>query len=77
MADEPIRLLVVDDSALYRQSICNVLRDAPEVSIVGVARGGVDALEKIEDWDARASEVNERIDSALKNIDQRLDELDW
>ncbi len=37
----------------------------------------VPALEKVEDWDARASEVNERIDAALKNIDQRLDELDW
>jgi len=44
---EPTRLLVVDDSALYRQTIVNVLRDASDVSIVGVARDGEDALEKI------------------------------
>ncbi|MDP2660327.1 MAG: hypothetical protein Q8R28_06330, partial [Dehalococcoidia bacterium] len=37
----------------------------------------VPALEKVEDWDARANEVKERIDPVLKNIDQRLDELDW
>lgn len=47
MTGEPTRLLVVDDSALYRQTIANVLRDAPDVSIVGVARDGKDALEKI------------------------------
>ncbi len=51
MADQPTQLLVVDDSALYRQTICNVLRDAPEVSIVGVAGGGLDALKKIEELD--------------------------
>jgi two-component system chemotaxis response regulator CheB len=51
MADEPTRLLVVDDSALYRQAVCNALRDAPEVSVVGVAKGGIDALEKIETLD--------------------------
>ena len=51
MADELTRLLVVDDSALYRQAVCNALRDAPEVSIVGVAGGGLDALEKIEELD--------------------------
>jgi two-component system chemotaxis response regulator CheB len=51
MADEPTRLLIVDDSALYRQTITNVLRDAPDVSVVGVARDGVDAIEKIEALD--------------------------
>ncbi len=51
MADQPTQLLVVDDSALYRQAVCNALRDAPEVSIVGVAGGGLDALEKIEELD--------------------------
>lgn len=51
MRSEPTRLLVVDDSALYRQTIANVLRDAPDVSIVGVARDGKDALEKIERLD--------------------------
>jgi two-component system chemotaxis response regulator CheB len=39
---------VVDDSALYRQMIQNVLREIPDTSIVGTAKDGVDALEKIE-----------------------------
>jgi two-component system chemotaxis response regulator CheB len=43
----PTRILVVDDSALYRQSIQNVLRDCADVSVVGTAKNGVDALEKI------------------------------
>ncbi len=51
MADEPTRLLIVDDSALYRQAIRNALHDRPGVSVVGVAKNGVDALEKIEELD--------------------------
>jgi len=47
----PTKILVVDDSALYRQSIHNVLRDVNEVRIVGVARNGVEALDKIEAMD--------------------------
>jgi two-component system chemotaxis response regulator CheB len=45
------RILVVDDSALYRQSIQNILRDVAEVSIVGVAKNGIEALSKIEELD--------------------------
>ena len=43
----PTRLLIVDDSALYRQAIANVLRDVPDVTIVGVAKDGQDAVGKI------------------------------
>ena len=42
---------MVDDSALYRQSISNVLRGVDEVQTVGIAKNGVDALEKIEKLD--------------------------
>lgn len=42
------RILVVDDSALYRQSIRNVLRDVSGAEVVGVAGSGVEALEKIQ-----------------------------
>jgi two-component system chemotaxis response regulator CheB len=48
---ERTRLLIVDDSALYRQTISNVLREAPDVAVVGLAKDGVDALEKIEALD--------------------------
>ena len=43
----PTRVLVVDDSALYRQAICNVLRKEPNVVVVGIAKNGVEALEQI------------------------------
>ncbi len=45
------RLLIVDDSALYRQAISNALRDEAGVSVVGLAKNGVDALQKIEELD--------------------------
>jgi two-component system chemotaxis response regulator CheB len=47
----PTKILVVDDSALYRQSISNVLRGVDDTTLVGVARDGLDALEKIEQLD--------------------------
>ena len=48
LTDNPTKILIVDDSALYRQSIQNVLRDSDIVSIVGTAKNGIEALEKIE-----------------------------
>ncbi len=49
--DEPTRILVVDDSALYRQTISNVLHQQSDIRVVGKARNGVEALEKIADLD--------------------------
>jgi two-component system chemotaxis response regulator CheB len=49
LADAPIRILIVDDTALYRQVIRSVLSEMPGVAIVGVAKNGADALEKIEE----------------------------
>lgn len=43
---QPIRVLVVDDSALMRQMISRILTDAG-MQVVATARDGVDALEKI------------------------------
>lgn len=40
--------MVVDDSALYRQLIQNVLRDVPGVTVVGTARSGQEALDRID-----------------------------
>ena len=48
---EDTRLLIVDDSALYRQAISNSLRNEAGVSVVGLAKDGVEALQKIEDLD--------------------------
>lgn len=42
-----IKLLIVDDSAFMRKIISDMLRDINEITIVGTARNGKDALELI------------------------------
>jgi two-component system chemotaxis response regulator CheB len=49
LAEELIRILIVDDTALYRQVIRGVLSEMPGVAIVGMAKSGACALEKIEE----------------------------
>jgi two-component system, chemotaxis family, protein-glutamate methylesterase/glutaminase len=47
--DQPIRVLVVDDSPFARKVISEVLSARPDLEIVGTARDGLDALDKIEE----------------------------
>jgi len=47
----PIRVLVVDDSAFARKVMRDVLTADPDVEVVGIARDGLDALEKIAELD--------------------------
>lgn len=42
-----LKVMVVDDSSLYRQLVKNVLRNIAEVDVVGLASSGKEALEKI------------------------------
>jgi two-component system chemotaxis response regulator CheB len=42
-----IRVLVVDDSAFARKVVREVLTADPEIEVVGIARDGLDAIEKI------------------------------
>jgi two-component system, chemotaxis family, protein-glutamate methylesterase/glutaminase len=42
-----IRVLVVDDSALMRRVICNILEEDPNFCVVGTAVDGLDAIEKL------------------------------
>ncbi len=44
----PIRVLVVDDSAFARKVLRQVLSASPDIEVVGHARDGLEALEKIE-----------------------------
>lgn len=48
-APSPIRVLVVDDSAFARKVLRQVLSNAPGLEVVGTARDGLDALEKVEE----------------------------
>ena len=42
-----IRVLVVDDSAFARKVVRETLQTSPQIEVVGIARDGIDALEKI------------------------------
>lgn len=39
-----VRVLVVDDSPLIRQVLCDMLKQEPEIEVVGVARDGAEAI---------------------------------
>lgn len=43
----PIRVLVVDDSAFARKVLREILSTTPDIEVVGSARDGLEALEKI------------------------------
>lgn len=42
-----VRLLIVDDSAFIRNALSSMLSSDPEIQIVGTARDGLEAIEKI------------------------------
>ncbi|MDZ7698945.1 MAG: chemotaxis response regulator protein-glutamate methylesterase [Deltaproteobacteria bacterium] len=46
--EDTLQVLVVDDSALYRRVVQDVLAEIPGVAVVGVAQNGRIALKKIE-----------------------------
>ncbi len=48
MTERRHRVLVVDDSAFARKVVREVLQRDPRLEVVGIARDGLDALEKIE-----------------------------
>ena len=48
MIGEPLRVVIIDDSVVYRKIVRRVLSNAPNVEIVGVAPDGQLALEVIE-----------------------------
>lgn len=48
-SERPIRVLVVDDSAFARKVLRESLSRSPAVEVVGTARDGLDALERIAD----------------------------
>lgn len=47
--DKIIRVLIVDDSAYIRKVLSQILMRSPFIEVVGTARNGLDALEKVEE----------------------------
>jgi two-component system chemotaxis response regulator CheB len=65
MSAQPIRVLVVDDSAFARKVIREILGASAGIEVVGVARDGLDALEQIA---ALAPDVM-TLDLVMPNLD--------
>lgn len=47
--ESPIRVLVVDDSALMRQLLSDILGQDPRVRVIGTAKNGSEALQKVSE----------------------------
>jgi DNA-binding NarL/FixJ family response regulator len=48
MTATPIRIVVADDSPLYRRTICNVLEKQPNLRVVAEAEDGLSAVQAVE-----------------------------
>jgi len=48
MRTVPLRLVVVDDHALFRRGLISLLNDMPEFSVVGEAGNGMEALQVVQ-----------------------------
>jgi DNA-binding NarL/FixJ family response regulator len=44
--NEPIRVLIADDNAVFRQGLCRLLASDPEIEVVGEAEDGIAAVEQ-------------------------------
>lgn len=46
-ADTPLRILVVDDTVIYRKTVSDILAELPNVEVVGIAHNGKIAVSKL------------------------------
>ena len=47
MGKKPLRILVVDDTVVYRKTVSDILADIPDVEVVGTANNGKIAMRKV------------------------------
>ena len=45
--DKPLRILVVDDTVIYRKIVSDILAELPDVEVVGIAHNGKIAISKL------------------------------
>jgi len=48
MQKQPIKVLIIDDSAFMRKALSNMIQTDPELVVVGTARDGAEGIEKIQ-----------------------------
>ena len=48
MQATPIRIVVVDDSPLYRRTVCNILEKQPNMQVVAEAGDGLYAIQAVK-----------------------------
>jgi DNA-binding NarL/FixJ family response regulator len=46
-ATMPVRVLIVDDQALFREALATLLEVRPEIRVVGEAANGAEALDRV------------------------------
>jgi DNA-binding NarL/FixJ family response regulator len=51
---DPVKVLVVDDDGGFAESLRTMVEDQPELSVVGVASDGVEALDLVEQTEPHA-----------------------
>jgi DNA-binding NarL/FixJ family response regulator len=47
MSGQPVRVLLVDDQALFREALATLLEVRPEIEVVGEAANGAEALDRV------------------------------
>jgi two-component system response regulator DesR len=45
----PVRIVVADDSCVYRTALCDFLQHIPDISVVAVAQDGAEALRLVQE----------------------------
>ena len=71
---EPAKVLIIDDSAVARQTLKNILSEDPELEVVGTAPDALIALKKISElnltdysYNPKKMKINETITNTLEN----------
>jgi two-component system nitrate/nitrite response regulator NarL len=49
MAALPVRIVVVDDSQVYRRTLCGIIQKATDLHVVAEAENGLAAIQAVED----------------------------
>jgi DNA-binding NarL/FixJ family response regulator len=44
----PLRVVVADDSEVYRKALCNFLQQVPDIEVTAIARDGIEALKLVQ-----------------------------